>query len=223
MAKWGRNISTVLYPVNSILGVTWGKTIYSVISQLQSVTNHPVTAVQLTGSLKLVNPATDSRELVRMIASVYNGNYHYIDAPLYVKCKEMKGKLLKEPLIQDTLAITQNMNAVITGIGGKSSLPTTNSLFRPYLSEADIALAENCSGSIYGYILNENGEIADLELNQKVVAAPLENILRTPHRLAVVYGRHKASVTCKALRNQLFNEILTDTETARKLLEYAKS
>lgn len=206
----------------SVLGVTWGKTIYSVISQLQGSTYNPVTAIQLTGCLKLLNPATDSRELVRSVASAYCGSYHYLDAPLYVQNSQVREMLLREPLIQGTISMTGKMTTVITGIGGRSSLPLSNPTFFPYLTERDREQADKCIGSIYGYVLDQNGQIADIDLNHKLIAAPLKNVLSTPHRFAVVYGRHKAEMTCKALQNRLFNEILTDTDTALHLLELVR-
>ena len=222
LGKVGADYLNRILSPDSVLGVTWGKTIYSVISQIQSSTHNPVTAVQITGCLKLLNPATDSRELVRSVAAAYSGSYHYLDAPLYVTNNAVKELLHKEPLIQQTLSMTDRMTAVITGVGGRSSLPLTNPAFSPYLTESDRRHVDQCIGSVYGYILDQNGQVADLDLNRKLIAAPLESIMITPHRLAVVYGRHKAEVTCKAMENRLFNELLTDTDTALHLLELVR-
>lgn len=206
---------------DSVLGIAWGKTIYSVLSQLQTVSHKNITTVQLTGNFKQLNPATDSRSLVPMIASAYNGDYHYIDAPLYIKDPALKPALLAEPGISQTLAIIRSLNTVITGIGGKSSLPIVNSVFAPYITPADQHQMSGCPGSIFGYVLDQNGEIADIPLNQKLIAAPIEHILHAENRLAVVYGRHKAEITALVIKRHLINEILTDANTARMVLQYA--
>lgn len=222
IGKTGADYLKRILEPESTIGVTWGKTIHSVISQLSEVTHNPIAAVQLTGCLKLPNPAAESRELVRTVAAAYYGSYHYLDAPLYLQSAAVRSEFLKEPLLQDTLKKAAGMSTIITGIGGRSSLPLTNPAFRPYVTEHDLQQAGQCCGSIYGYVLDSHGQIADLDLNRQVVAVPAETILRVPHRLAVVYGRHKAEATYKAIKNHLINEILTDTDTALNLLDMNK-
>lgn len=213
-------MNQILTP-DSVLGITWGKTIYSVLSRLQTVSQKNITTVQITGNFKQANPSTDSRALVPMVASAYNGAYHYMDAPIYVKDPALKNALLAEPGISQTLAVTQNLTTVITGIGGKSSLPIVNPVFAPYVTPEDLKKEADCPGSIYGYVLDQHGQIAEIPLNQKVIATPLETILRARHRLAVVCGRHKAAITALAIGQNLINEILTDTDTAQTLLHHA--
>ena len=74
----------------------------------------------------------------------------------------------------------QELSVTLTGIGGKSSLPMVNPVFRPYLTPADTAAVESCSGSLYGYVLDHTGRIADIPLNRKLLAVPMEDILKSP-------------------------------------------
>lgn len=222
IGKTGADYLRKILSPDSTAGVMWGKTIQNVISQMTEVTNTPITAVQLAGCLRLTIPSAESRELIRSMAAAYFGSYYSLDVPLYVQSPELKQALLMEPCIQDTLQKTEHMDVVITGIGSKLNLPLSNPKFKPYITNRDLEQIEHCCGSIYGYVLNDLGQIADIDLNKKVITAPMDNILKTPHRLAVVYGRYKAEVTCKALKNHLFNEILTDTDTALNLLNLMK-
>ena len=222
IGKVGADYINRLIQPASIMGITWGKTIYSVFSQLQSINHLPVSIVQLTGSFNCSSPIAESRSLVQLIASAYNGSYYYLDAPLYIKNQKLRDLFLMEPALQNTITLSNNMDIVVTGIGGKSSLPITNPRFAPYITKEELEQEKNFPGSIYGYVLDSNGSIADIPLNQKLITVPLENIQKTPHRLAVVYGRHKAEITAKAIQNNLINELLTDTDTARNLLKYAR-
>ena len=65
------------------------------------------------------------------------------------------------------------------------------------------------------------GQIADLDLNRKVIAVPAEELMAVSHRIAVAYGRHKVLVIGLAVRNGFINELITDTETALLLSEMA--
>ena len=216
----GANYLARLLTSDSVLGIAWGKTIHTVISQLPQIAHNPVSAVQLAGYMSLSNPASESRELVRSVASQYFGETYYLNTPLYIKNLALKEQLMLEPDISRTLQKAKTLTAVITGLGGKSSLPLVNPAFRSYLTEHDRKAADDCIGSIYGYVLNQQGMIADIDLNRKLSAVPLDDILRTPHRIAVVYGRHKANITAKAIQNHYINEVITDTKTALTLLEH---
>ncbi|MGN0403703.1 MAG: sugar-binding transcriptional regulator [Bariatricus sp.] len=219
VGKVGADYVTRLLEADTVIGVTWGKTIYSVISQLTTVVRNPITAVQITGYYKTSNPSVDTRELNRAIATTYNGRYCYLDAPLYVNDASLRRKLMSEPVIQEALDKTRKMDVILSGIGSRSSLPFTNPAVKPYLTKEDEEQADACIGSLYGYVLDAGGRIADIDLNQKVVSAKKEDIFATPHRLVVACGRHKTQVIAKALENRLFNELVTDSDTAAHLLE----
>lgn len=212
-------LSKLLLP-QSVLGIAWGKTIQTVIGQLPQKAHNPIYTVQLAGYIPLSNPAADSRELVRHAASSYFGSIHYFNTPLYINNPDLKSGILAEPDLYNTLCKAKELSVVLTGIGGRSSLPLTNPVFRPYLTQRDIDATENCCGSIFGYVLDKSGQIADIDLNKKLMAVPIDDILRTPHRIAVMSGRHKVDITALAIKNQFINEIITDTDTALNLLEH---
>ncbi len=201
------------------MGLTWGKTVYSGVSQIPSVVGNPISAIQLTGGIRMSNPSVESRELVRTVASAFNGTCHYLDAPIYIKDPTIRKKIYQEPIIRKTLDKASALDVVLSGIGSRSSLPNTNVAFRDYLTEKDISMQEHCIGSLYGYVLDEAGKIADIDLNEKRFGVPIENIMQASHRIVFASGRHKTECIQKTLKNQLFNELVTDCDTAFHLLE----
>ncbi len=204
---------------NSTVGLTWGKTLYSMISQLPTVMFSSVNAVQLTGDPKMTNPAYDSRDLVRTLAAAFHGTYYYLNAPIYMRFQDLKESFYTEPAIQETLAKAKELDVVVSGIGGLSSSPLLNPTFYPYLTEKDLEQKNQCIGSLFGYVLNHRGEIADLDLNQKLVSVDLENLLSVSHRLVIGYGRHKVDILARAMENRLYNELITDNDTAIRLIK----
>ncbi len=219
MGKVGAAYLAKALKSGDVAGVTWGKTVYSVISQLPTVVGNPVKVVQLTGNSRMKNPAVDTRELVRQMAAAFYGEYYYLDMPIYVQDEAVRQGLCTEPLIRETLDRSKDMDLIISGIGGTSSLPLRNPELRPYLTKKDEEAAETCLGSLYGFVLDEKGQVADIDLNRKLVSAPLTDIMKTSHRLVVACGRHKTEILKKTARNGLYNELLTDSETAIHLLE----
>lgn len=217
MGKAGAAYLGKLLQRNRVIGLTWGKTIGSVVAQLPTVVGHPVDAVQMTGYLKTANASVDARELVRQVAAAYNGDYFYLNTPLYMKNAAVMEALAEEPIIREALDMTRQMDVILSGIGGKSSLPTENPLIRPYLDEADRKVA--CGGSLYGFVLDADGKAASIDLNRRRMGAELEDIMRVPHRVVVACGRHKADILKKAAQNGLYNELVTDSDTALHILE----
>ncbi len=203
----------------SVLGLTWGKTIQTVVGQLPQIAHNPVFAVQLTGYFPLPNPASESHSLVQAVSSAFFGRAYFLNTPLYMNNLRLRSELMAEPDVLSTLVKAKEMDVVLTGIGGYSSLPLSNPALKAYLTAKDIAAASRCIGSIYGYVLDKEGKIADVDLNGKLVAVPLEDILHTAHRIGVAYGRHKVEITAKAIQNGYVNELVTDTQTAMHLLD----
>ncbi len=202
------------------VGLSWGKTVSAVVSELQTVVGTPIDAVQLTGNLGMKNPEVDTAELVSRLATAYSGNSYYLNSPLYINSKEVRDGFLEEPIIKETLEKAKKLDFVLSGIGSKTRLPTSNPLLKAYVEESDLKLSDKFIGSLYGYILDKNGLVADTSLNKKLVGVPMEDILRAKHRMVVAFGRHKADVLEKAAKAGMYNELLIDSETAVYLLEH---
>lgn len=222
IGKMGASYLSRLLERDCTIGVTWGKTVHSVVSQLPDRAYGAARAVQLTGDPKIANPNFDARELVRTLASRTNGSYYYLNCPLYIQSPGVRRAIVEEPGIAESLRAAENLDVVLTGIGGISSLPLTNPVVEPYLTEADRAARGECLGSIYGYVLDRKGKVADIDLNSKVITVPLDRILAAHHRLVVAQGRHKVDILCLALQNNLYNELLTDSDTAAHMIERAR-
>ncbi len=222
IGKMGANYLTGLIKQNPTVGITWGKTLYSMISQVPTTALNAVNVVQLTGDSNMMNPLYDTRELVRMLATSFKGTYHYMHAPLYLCSAGVKDAFYKEPSMIDLMKQTKNMGVIVSGIGGLSSLPMDNPAVYPYLTEKDIEAKKDCIGSLYGYVINKDGQIADIDLNQKLIAVDIEEILQVSHRLVMASGRHKTDVLAKTMEKGLFNELLTDNDTAMRLIKKKK-
>lgn len=203
----------------AVLGVTWGKTLYSVINRLPDLRYNPVTAVQLAGYFSMTNPEVDARELTRRAALKCRGLCRYLDAPLYVRDPQLKELLWGEPVMERCLGEIRRLDVAVSGIGGLSSLPQRNPAAKPYLTERDRKMEAACIGSIYGRILDQEGNEADTDLNRRVMSVEREDILKAPWRMVAACGRHKVEVLRKAACKGWYNVLVTDGDTAVRLLE----
>lgn len=218
IGKTGAQYLEHLLTPGSTIGVTWGKTIRSVVSALDQKTQNPVNAVQLCGCFRHLNSSDGSRSIAHTIAMKFNGEYFYMNLPIYINDEQARNAMLREPLVESTLNATRKMDVVLTGVGSKSSLPFNNPVLKPYITEEDWTEETNCIGSIYGHVIDQDGRIANISLNRKIVAASLQDVLTTPHKIAVATGRHKVGILIACMQNRYINELITDRATAEQIL-----
>ena len=203
------------------LGITWGKSIQAVIEQLPQETHPEMSAVQLAGNFDSARPTSESYDLVRETAAKCLGTPYHLNAPLYIKSDALRHELMAEPDLMRTITRAGSLEIALTGIAANSSLPALNPRFSAYLTDEDRALAATSPGAIFGYTLDEHGEVADTPLNRKLVAVPYESLMAAPHRLGVAHGRNKARVASLVAKSGLITELVTDAETATLMLELA--
>ena len=70
----------------------------------------------------------------------------------------------------------------------------------------------------YGF-LDQEGNEADTDLNRRVMSVEREDILKAPWRMVAACGRHKVEVLRKAACKGWYNVLVTDGDTAVRLLE----
>ncbi|GAH26540.1 unnamed protein product, partial [marine sediment metagenome] len=76
---------------------------------------------------------------------------------------------------------------------------------------------------ILGQFFNIQGEKVDTDLHRRNVAFPLELLREMKNVIGVTGGKNKVSSILGALRGKYIKILITDEETANKLLEQKRS
>lgn len=205
---------------NTILGISWGNTIYNTIQNIKSNKNIPLTVVQIMGAALKNNPQIDGIDLTKQFANAYGGTYHYLYAPLFVKDKDMREKLMKDPYISDTLSLAKRSTIILTSIGSINST-ISNSAWNAYIdSYTQFELQSNgVVGHIGGHFYDINGKKADVELNKNIIGIELEDFLKVPNVICVAGSEEKAKALLGAIRGGYIKTLITDDTAALKILE----
>lgn len=205
---------------NTILGVSWGNTIYNTIQNIKSNKNIPLTVVQIMGAALKNNPQIDGIDLTKQFANAYGGTYHYLYAPLFVKDKDMREKLMKDPYIGDTLSLARRSTIILTSIGSINST-ISNSAWNAYIdSYTQFELQSNgVVGHIGGHFYDINGKQTDIELNKNIIGIDLEDFLKVPNVICVAGSKEKAKALLGAIRGGYIKTLITDDTAALKILE----
>lgn len=221
LGELGANYLETIIKDNSIIGVAWGKTLFNVIKNIHHQKKLHITVTQLLGSAAKNNPLTDAPELIRKLASNYDGMYKFIYAPMYIDNNYARKALMHEPVINDALFLASKSDIIITGIGTIDSI-FSSSLWSNYLikSEEKIAKDLGACGCICGHIYDINGNEIDLDLNKKLIGVDLNTLHHTNYTIAIATGKFKAQAILGALRGKHINVLITDSSTAEKIIYY---
>ncbi|MGL5417512.1 MAG: sugar-binding transcriptional regulator [Clostridium sp.] len=219
LGEFGAEYVQGIIKEDDTVGVLWGKTISNVIKHMKPNNKIPITVLQLVGAAAKDNLLIDSPELIKRLANVYSGKYKYLYAPLYVDNDYARKAFLQEPVINDLIFSASKANIALTGIGTTNAV-FASSLWKNYLN--DEIKKKNAVGCIYGYVYDVEGNLIDARINQKVIGVDIDIIKNIPYRVGVTSGKLKGEAIIGALRGKFINVLITDAETATKILNIDK-
>lgn len=208
---------------NSILGVSWGRTLYETLQALPVLPLAGVQVVQLSGGLGEGNPANDGPELALRFAEKLNGSCRYLHAPALVEDGNIRDQLLQQSQIRQTVERAAQAQILLTGIG--SLADNLSSLNRAgYLSEAErqSCLAAGAVGHLLARMIDIHGREIDHRFNRRVVSAPLSLLQQAGWSIGVAVARQKAPAVLGAIRGGYFNTLILDESVAQEVLRLAE-
>ncbi|MGD2125810.1 MAG: sugar-binding transcriptional regulator [Desulfobacteraceae bacterium] len=213
----GANYLRQILPLYHIFGVTWGYTVYHVVSNVQPAEAKALTLVQIGGGLGTIE-GTDNNMLTMMLGQKLGAKAHVIPAPVIVRDRSIRDTLFREKKIQETLAIARKADLVLFGVGliGKEGLLWKSG----FLNNNDaVKLRESGAvGAICGRFFDANGQKCWSQLDDRTIGLNLGELRKIRHKICVAAGREKVPGILGALRGNLLNVLITDENTAEDLL-----
>lgn len=202
------------------LTVCLGRSTYEVINAIRPGFQAKVHVVQALGSMALDAQALDSATLARMLAHKLGGEVTYLAAPSVVDSAEAAAVLRRQRDIQRALHLAQAAQVALLGIGNLD--PATSSFVKAgFVSAEELAAMQRqgAVGDMGGQLFTSAGQLFDHPFTQRVIGLQLDEIKRIPVTLAVAAGLPKAEAILGALRTGAINILVTDSETAREILQ----
>jgi deoxyribonucleoside regulator len=205
---------------NTIIGMSWGNTMYHTVQNIKSSKNIPVQVVQIMGAASKDNPEIDAMDLAKQFAKAYGGKYHYLYAPLFVEDKEIKEKLIKDPYVADTLALAKKADIILTSVGAIDT-NISNPAWRRYISSYTQYRLQSSGavGHIGGRFYDINGNEVDVELSANLIGIELADFVKTPNVICIAGSMDKAKAILGAIRGNYVKTLIIDDTAALKILE----
>ncbi len=216
-AATGKFLSDVMKPGMTV-GVGWGRTLFGSLSSISARNFPDFKVISLLGGVGLVrrfNPA----EFAWRFAQAFQGEGYLIPAPAVVDSVETKTALIKRCGIQEIFDMADTLDAVLVSVGGIASATT---FYRGgFLTEAqqeDLA-ARGAVGDLLFHFYDRNGDLLDHPVNDLVMSVDVDRIRRAPLRILTSGGADKADALLGAMRLVQPTVLITDEESARRMLD----
>ncbi|MDL2258131.1 sugar-binding transcriptional regulator [Eubacteriales bacterium OttesenSCG-928-K08] len=200
------------------IGIGWGSTIHRLVNMLKPSSYHGTHVIQLVGGTNLTENYADSVQLALDFARKTGAVPHILNAPLLVSSKEVRDIFIEENSIRHHLELTSGIDAAIATI-------STNAPDRSTLVSAGYLTREQtqalCNEGLFTHMLgqhiDEQGVLANIPLNDRVVGINLNTFKRIPLRIGVACGEYKARQIAAALKGGYINVLITDELTAMQV------
>jgi len=204
------------------VGFSWGLTLAAMVENMKPEKKSNVTILQMVGGLG--EPGSDSHAtgLVSRAAMALSGTVCLMPSPGVVSSIEAANLLRSDRYISKTLQKVKDIDIAFVGIGA----PTKESLLmrdETIISwkEMDQLIKAGAVGDIGLHFFDVNGNTLQTELNNRVIGISLEDIKKINRVVGMAGGTDKFEAVLGAIRGRYINTIITDTLTARRLIEVA--
>lgn len=204
------------------LGVSWGRSINSVVDALEDDVLEGINVCQMVGCMSMGNPNVDGFSTAQRLAKKTHGDFSSINAPLFIEGEEVYHYLINEPMINDALFKSCNVDVCINGVGGADD--EKNSVHQSgYYDSYSLGrfLDKGAVASFVGTFINADGERVDVD-NIYNIATPLDIIRKIPVSILLSATAEKAEAVLAVLNGHYCNILVTDEPLANRLLELGK-
>lgn len=208
ISRWLRNGMT--------LGVGWGVTLKAFAEAMPEIPLRDAAVVSLLGSLTR-RSSIATFEATTTISARLHAECFYLPGPILCDSKESRGTLMAQPMMRDMLDRARSSDVAVVSVGGLDSGTIRRTGF---VSESDFADVQKSGavGNFLGYYIDENAEVIDHRINDRVIGLRPEYLAAMPQRIMISGGRQKEAALAAILKKGLLTGLVTDQKTAGALL-----
>ena len=210
---------------NSTLGTSWGTAISATVDEV----NPPyplsgVKVVQLLGAVGTRLHQYNGVSIVRRLEEKLDAEGIYLNAPYLVDESQVASMLMKNRDMHEALAFGNTADTALLGIGSTES-DSSPYFLAGFVSEQELnsIQASGAVGDVCGLFFDIDGKMCCPEFNDRTVGIRFENLLKIPNRIGVAGGSAKIIPLVGALAGGLINILITDSVTARAVLDYSNN
>ena len=198
------------------IGISWGKSIRSLVNNLDKIYLENVNIYQLVGGLN--GEDYDSTKIAFEMASKFNVSPNIINAPAILENEQLATSLMKMPNIMKTIEEGKNVDMCVMGVGSFEEYET--SLQRSgYINndEKKSLIEKGASAHILSRVIDKDGnEIT--EFNKRSISIPLDSLKNKELSICIGVTKQKAKAILSVIKGKYANVIIIDKCCAEEIL-----
>ena len=208
---------------NMKIGLTWGRTLNSMIKYLS-----PDKAVKDLLVYTLVGGSSQSVDfqpniLAQHIIDKYNGRANILTAPFMCQSRELCAAIKQEPAISSILDASCNLDVTLVGIGEAPVRDADHLSDYPFDTAMINELVDaRAAGDICGNFFDIQGQLCETTLKNRIVSIDIRELPNHKRVIGIGGGEKKVNSILGALNGHYLHVLITDIQTAEKVLELAE-
>jgi len=215
LTKTASEIIERLVARSAVIGLGWGDLIYTICNNaiVQPQFSESSVVLPLVGSITAPNRGYNTNELVRAFSVSYSMTPYYLHAPAFPSSQLELDQFRQTVNHKQIYQYWNKMDVTIFRISNFPSVPdlATSSRF------GDMLMQKKAVGAILSYYYDIDGNIIR-GANDYCVAASLEQIKKTPSRLAIASTSTTAQSLLGLLNSGCATHLILAEETAKELI-----
>ena len=206
------------------IGLTWGRTLSSAIDNLA-----PDKSIRDLTVYTLVGGSSQSVDfqpnvLAQHIIDKYNGHANILTAPFMCQSKELCAAIKQEPAIASILTASHDLDLTLVGIGEEPVRDADHLSDYPFDTAMINELVDaHAVGDICGNFFDINGKLCETTLKNRIVSIDIRDLPKHHQVIGVGGGSKKVRSILGALNGHYLHTLITDIQTAEKVLALSES
>jgi DNA-binding transcriptional regulator LsrR (DeoR family) len=175
--------------------------------------------VQILGGVGNPSAEVHATHLTRRFANLVGGTATLLPAPGVVGSLEARRVLLKDHFVQEATELIGSITLALVGVGAvepSRMLAASGNVFSG--AELESLRAQGAVGDVCLRFFDSHGAPVATPLNDRVIGVELAQLRRADRVVGVAGGRRKTAAIRGALAGRLVNVLITDLNTAQRLV-----
>ena len=201
-----------------ILVTAWGATMLEVALALSRT---PVLGLSIAQSLGGVSTADhfNPTRVASLMGEKLEARVYHLYVPCVVESREVRDILLRDRGIHSAFEVARSANRAMIGIGKVAADATVVRAGFMSALQMEALRAKGAVGDVMGRFFDMNGQPVQSELNERIMALTLDDLVRIKPVIAVAGGPEKVEAILGAVRGLYIDVLIVDERTARAVME----
>jgi DNA-binding transcriptional regulator LsrR (DeoR family) len=209
-----------------VIGVSaWSAALLAMVEAMHPTQRAPESrVVQILGGIGSPGSAAHATALTNSLARLISAEPVLLPAPGIVGSSESRFVMMEDRFVRKAMELFERLTVALVGIGAiepSKRLAASGNAFSP--QELRLLSSMGAVGDICLRFFDGAGQPVVTPLNERVISIELQQLQQAKRVIGVAGGRRKTAAIRGALAGKLINVLITDADSARRLLEGAEA